>query len=301
MQAMILAAGFGTRLLPHTQLRPKPLFPILNTPLLLLTIKRLQRLGFNRIVVNAHHLAGQICDAVAGIDGVTVQVEETILGTGGGLRRAVESFSDEPLLVTNGDIYHDVDLLALYRHHLRSGCNATLGMHDYPRFNQVLVSGDRIRSFAAKREGTVLAFTGLHIVQPEVLRRIAADRFSCIIDLYRQLLLEGTAIGAYRCDGSFWTDMGTVGDYLALHAGLLRGEVPLWSEITLSQQPFCLDSETILEAGAELCDWAVIGNSRLGAGSKVIRSVIWDGLVIDGDAVICDTLISGPNQTGDKS
>ena len=110
MQAMILAAGFGTRLLPYTELRPKPLFPLLNKPLLLLTIERLQRAGFDHIVVNCHHLRDQIVDLLQDLRGVVVQQEDIILGTGGGLRLALNVFRNEPVLVTNGDIYHSVDL-----------------------------------------------------------------------------------------------------------------------------------------------------------------------------------------------
>lgn len=117
MQAMILAAGFGTRLLPYTLSRPKPLFPILNQPLLLLTIRRLQQAGCDHIVVNCHHLREQIVAALHGIPGVVVQEEVVILGTGGGLRKARALFRDEPVLVTNGDIYHTVDYRRLYRHH----------------------------------------------------------------------------------------------------------------------------------------------------------------------------------------
>ncbi len=135
MQAMILAAGFGTRLLPHTKIRPKPLFPVINTPLLLLTIDRLKHFGFSRIVVNCHYLREQIVQAVAEIPGVIVQEEEKILGTGGGLRQALTSLDEGPLLVTNGDIYHTIDLGQLYMYHGERGNAVTMAMHDYPRFN----------------------------------------------------------------------------------------------------------------------------------------------------------------------
>ena len=118
---MILAAGLGTRLLPHTLIRPKPLFPVLNQPLLLATIRRLQNLGFDHIVVNCHHLRQQVATALNGIAGVILQEEEVILGTGGGLRRALNLFRDEPLLVSNGDIYHTIDFLRLYNEHKKSG------------------------------------------------------------------------------------------------------------------------------------------------------------------------------------
>ena len=155
MQAMILAAGFGTRLLPHTLIRPKPLFPILNQPLLLLTVKRLQNLGFDNIVVNCHHLREQVVSVLNGIPGVIVQEEEVILGTGGGLRTALSHFRDEPLLVTNGDIYHTVNMLGLYNHHVTRRNAVTLAMHNYPRFNNVMIKDGRPRliDFQGARPG----------------------------------------------------------------------------------------------------------------------------------------------------
>ena len=96
MQAMILAAGFGTRLLPYTRYLPKPLFPVLNTPLLSAVVRRLKNFGFSRIVVNCHHLGEKIIAALEDIDGVTIQFEEMILGTGGGLRRALDSLLISP-------------------------------------------------------------------------------------------------------------------------------------------------------------------------------------------------------------
>ena len=115
MQAMILAAGFGTRLLPYTKKRPKPLFPLLNEPLLLLTIKRLQNAGFDHIIVNCHYLKEQIVEALDGMRGVVIQEEDIVLGTGGGLRMALRLMRDEPLLITNGDIYHSIDNSNVFR------------------------------------------------------------------------------------------------------------------------------------------------------------------------------------------
>ena len=117
MQAMILAAGFGTRLRPYSTFRPKPLFPLLNVSLLRLVIEQLQAIGCRRILVNGHYLSKQIANEVGGLKGVSLQMEDEILGTGGGLREALSWIEDEPLLVVNGDIYHTVDLHELYRMH----------------------------------------------------------------------------------------------------------------------------------------------------------------------------------------
>jgi mannose-1-phosphate guanylyltransferase len=259
MQAMILAAGFGTRLLPHTLLRPKPLFPILNKPLLLLTIKRLQNAGCDHIVVNCHHLRGQIAAVLQDMPGVVTIEEETILGTGGGLRGALSFLRDEPLLITNGDIYHTVDFAAFLTRHLAGGAAVSLAVHDYLRFNTVRVNGDRIAGFSDKPGPDCLAFTGLHVIDPAILQNIAPARYSCILDLYRQMLASGQEIVALRVDGSYWTDMGTPEDYLALHAGLLKGTIPCWPEIDLSTRgPFLISPEARLTDGLQLEDWCCL-------------------------------------------
>ena len=84
MKAMILAAGLGTRLLPYTRKRPKPLFPVLNRPLLSLSIGRLRQAGAGEIIVNAHHLKQQIKNTLLSEENIILQEEDKILGTGGG-------------------------------------------------------------------------------------------------------------------------------------------------------------------------------------------------------------------------
>ncbi len=292
MQAMILAAGFGTRLLPHTLIRPKPLFPILNQPLLLLTIKRLQNLGFDHIVVNCHHLRQQIVDALRGLDGVVVQEEEVILGTGGGLRRALRFLRDEPLLVSNGDIYHTVDFLHLYRQHEMSGRAVTLAMHDCPRFNTVTVKDREIARFTNSVEPAGLAFTGLHVIEPSFLEEIREGGYSCIIDLYRKLLEKGVKIDCFRTDVSYWTDMGTPKDYLALHEGLMKKTIPCWQEIRSAENPFCIAGQADLGAHVKMIDWACIGKARIGDSSHLERVVIWDGVTVPGGSRLVDSIVS---------
>lgn len=276
---MILAAGFGTRLLPHTMLRPKPLFPILNQPLLLLTIRRLQRAGFHRIIVNCHHLREQVVAQLSGIAGVIVQEEETILGTGGGLRRAMEHMLDEPLLVTNGDIYHTVDYRRVYAEHLENTCPVTLAMHDYPRFNTVHVRGGQVRDFQGNEPGgEKLAFTGLSVLDPRILPPIADGAPSCIIEHYRKYLRKGGSLAVCRVDDCFWTDMGTVQDYLELHEGLLNGSIPRWAEFGYQgTAPVLVAEEAQLLGESSLTDWCAIGRVK-GRDVTLSRVVVWDGV-----------------------
>lgn len=292
MQAMILAAGLGTRLQPHTLIRPKPLFPILNQPLLLLTIKRLQNLGFDHIIVNCHHLRKQIVDALDGLKGVLVQEEEVILGTGGGLRRALRYLRDEPLLVSNGDIYHTIDFLSLYRHHVANRNLVTLAMHNNYRFNNVMVKDGKIGSFDNRVEYTQLAFTGLHVIEPSVLHDIEAEKFSCIIDCYRKLLQDGKEIDCYRSDDRFWTDMGTVDDYLSLHQGLLTGTIPCWKEIGPVRKPYCIAKRAKLPAHFELSEWVCIGEANIANGTHLQRVVVWDNVSVPSGSRLGDVIVS---------
>lgn len=293
MQAMILAAGFGTRLRPHTLVRPKPLFPILNKPLLLLTIQRLRSLGFDRIVVNCHYLREQIVATVSRIDGVIVQEEETILGTGGGLRTALSLFENEPILVTNGDIYHTIDFVKLYNEHVDSGNMVTLAMHDYPRFNSVPVRDNKVVGF--QQEGAhqqLLAFTGVHVVNPVVLGDMEADTYSCIVEHYKNILGYGTVLTCYRTDECFWTDMGTPDDYIQLHEGLLSGSIPVWDGLLQELAGKGISARAILAEGVSIRDWASIGGAKIGAGSQLSRVIAWDGVEILPDSNLCDCIVS---------
>ncbi|MBU1232945.1 MAG: NTP transferase domain-containing protein [Proteobacteria bacterium] len=292
MQAMILAAGFGTRLLPYTKICPKPLFPLLNEPLLLLTVRRLQAAGFDHIIVNCHYLREQIVSALIGIDGVVVQQEETVLGTGGGLRMALSLMREQPLLVTNGDIYHTVDYRELYHAHDPGRAAVTMAMHDHPRFNKVTVRGDQVIGFDGGNSSDLLAFTGLHVLEPEVLERIPLNLEYSIIDCYRELLEAGESIRALHVDGSFWTDMGTVEDYLSLHGRLLRKEIPRWKEFSmLPHAPFLVHDVALKGERVELLDWACVGRAQLEKDVTLRRCVVWDGVRVAEGTKCTDSLL----------
>jgi mannose-1-phosphate guanylyltransferase len=302
MKAMILAAGLGTRLLPFTLRRPKPLFPILNKPLLHLTISQIRNSGFSEIVVNSHHLRQQIGEALQYETNCILQEEEKILGTGGGLRMALPHFNHEPVLIANGDIYHTVDYQEVYRNHCESKADVTLVLHDYPRFNDVAVDERlMITGFNSFNEGQgtlkrILAFTGIHVINPEVLRIIPADTPYCIIECYKKLLKQGGSIRAYLATDHFWTDMGTPEDYLQIHADLLGQKIPIYEELgeVLAEAPFVGTQNTSIAKDVKLLDWACIGKGAIiGAGATLQRAVVWDGAIVSAGSIIKDAIVMG--------
>lgn len=282
MQTMLLAAGFGTRLRPYTLIRPKPLFPICNVPLLHILLDQLAAAGGGRVVVNSHHLADQIAAAVADRPEVILQRETEILGTGGGLRKALPQFSDEPVLVMNGDIYHDIALRPLLEAHIAGGCAVTLALHDYPRFNTVRVRDNRVCGFGKAAAGEeLLAFTGIHVLNPEVIAQIPAQGFFHIIDLY-QRLAEARQVAFIRVDGCFWQDIGTPADYLNLHCRLLADQTPSWA----------ISNQAKIGAGVRFEDWGAIGaGAVIGAGTHLSRCIVWENTKVATGLRLADQII----------
>jgi len=301
MQAMILAAGLGTRLKPYSLLRPKPLFPVLNRPLLARIVEQLRLAGCETMVVNTHHLGEQISALLASAPDIILQPEATILGTGGGLCQARRHFTTDAVLVVNGDIYHTIDLAWVVAEHRRLAAISpqwspvSLVLHDCQRFNGVAVDEElRVLGFAGYSDplpatARRLAFTGIHVIDPAILQRIPALSFYNIIDCYRELIRENIPIGAILAEGHLWSDIGTPADYLGLHEELLRGGL---SPADSNDPAILIHAEARLGQGVGLHHWACVGaNAEVGAGAELTRVVVWDGARVEPGARLKDTIV----------
>jgi aminoglycoside/choline kinase family phosphotransferase/GTP:adenosylcobinamide-phosphate guanylyltransferase len=223
MKAMILAAGFGTRLRPYTQWTPKPLFTISGRPVLDMMIDRLVEAGCRAIIINTHHQHHQIAsflDRHKYAVPITVRHEPQILGTGGAIKNVSDFWDTDPFLVINSDIVTDIDLAQVYQFHRRHRYPASLVLHDDPRYNCVVVGKDDfIRAFSPKEPGyknrghQILAFTGIQVLDPAVLKYIPAQAFYSSIDAYRHMIADGKKIKAFIVRGHYWQDIGTAQSY----------------------------------------------------------------------------------------
>ncbi|MDL2321066.1 phosphotransferase [Desulfosarcina sp. OttesenSCG-928-B08] len=223
MKALILAAGFGTRLAPHTHRIPKPLFPVAGTPMLGRTIQYLKQAGCTAITVNTHHLSGQISAYLEKTDfGIPVQVrhEPEILGTGGAIQGLSEFWDAEPFVVINADILTTIDLARVYQQHCENQRKVTLVMQDCPAFNSVWVDAQcRIAGFSRITGAKVfpgcrkLAFAGIHVICPDILGLLPDAGFQDIIPVYQQMIESGLSVHAHIATGAYWQDMGTPETY----------------------------------------------------------------------------------------
>lgn len=216
-KAMLLAAGLGTRLSPLTLTTPKPLLPLNGTLLIEHQLRYLASHGIKDVVINLHHLGEKIRLHVGvgsryGIN-VTYSEEPLILGTGGGIKKACESF-DGPLVVLNADALIACDISALIKHHVKSNAVATMVLKE-------LSEGDGYEHVGISKNGLVTGFgsgkyfyTGLQILGPEMLGILPpAGTPSCLIeDGYRKILEQGQRVAAFIYNGYF-NDLGTPDRY----------------------------------------------------------------------------------------
>lgn len=227
MKAMILAAGLGTRLRPLTNDRPKALVEVAGRTLLEITIARLKSVGVSEVMINVHHFGDMVVDYLKAHRnfGVRVEIsrEDVLLDTGGGLKKAAYFFlenPDEPFFLHNADVISNIDLRQMVEVHREQQALATLAVQDretsrYLLFDERLqLSGRRlgrdgtaeiVRS-AARLEA--LAFSGIHVISPQLLSNMTEEGAFSIITTYLRLAGRGERIRGFRADGFYWRDLG---------------------------------------------------------------------------------------------
>lgn len=225
MKAMVLAAGLGTRLRPLTETTPKALIPVAGKPLLARALKALAQAGVEEAIVNVHHHAEQIerfleVNRNLGLGRVELSREERLLETGGGLKKAAWFFDDgRPFFLYNADVVTDLPLTALYRHHLDHPALATLAVQARESSRLLLFAGGELVgrrakgrdewAGAAREPAQALGFAGIHVISPELFPLMTETGVFSITDVYLRLAGQNKRIQAFRCDGSFWADIGS--------------------------------------------------------------------------------------------
>jgi NDP-sugar pyrophosphorylase family protein len=227
MDAMIFAAGLGTRLRPLTDNRPKALVEVGGRPVIEHVARRLIDAGADRLVINTSPFAAQIVDAVRRVGEFGVEVlfshePDGPYDTGGGLRHAKGMFRREgPILLHNCDILSDIDLRALCSAHERAGAIATLAVLTPLDERYLIFDDEGLCGYAPRGGGADILvrqlkgeerrhhFAGIQVISPELLDLLPAqDRFS-IINVYTSLAAQGRPVLPFVPDDPVWVDIGT--------------------------------------------------------------------------------------------
>jgi NDP-sugar pyrophosphorylase family protein len=225
MKAMIFAAGLGKRLGKITENIPKALVDINGKTVLQMAVEKCSAHGFNDIIINVHHFADMVEDEVKKLNkmGFKISVSderEMLLETGGGLYKARGFFDKSPFLIYNVDIISDLDLSALYRFHLEKKGLATLAVRNRPGNRFYLIdksglirgwrnkaTGEQILSGTISEELSEIAFSSMHIVEPEIFNYMNEGIYT-MTTLYLRLAAEHS-IFTFRYDEGYWGDIGT--------------------------------------------------------------------------------------------
>jgi NDP-sugar pyrophosphorylase family protein len=311
IRAIILAAGFGTRLGALSDERPKPLLPVADVPLIRYALAHLVGHGVTEIAINLHH-RGELIERELG-DGsafgcrITWSREETILGTGGGLLRLGDWLTDggrAPFFVVNGKILTDVDLGAVARRHAERGALATMVVREVPdaaKWGAIYVNRESgavdgildARRPGAAPDGALRAcmFTGVHVIAPALLDRLPREGESdSIRHAYIPALRDGAPIAALVHDGLFH-EHSTPGRYLEGNWLVLDGRARLpfppgpatgvdptarVADGAVLRPPYRVGPGAVIEAGAVVGPYAVVGaRAHVGPAARLDHAVVW--------------------------
>ncbi len=308
MKAIVLCAGFGSRLAPLTDRLPKPLVPVANRPVLDLVLDRLLAAGVEEVGVNLHHCADRIeAHLKARREGPKIRTayEPQILDTAGGIANFcawVERSSDACVLVHNSDIVTDIDLHAAVADHLSSGAAVTIVCVDHAPTNVVAVAADGsvldIHGRIAHAPGAQ-TFSGITVLSRPFLRRLIPGVRASVIDaIVAQILdMPGSVRAHFPRAGAFWRDLGQVSHYLELHREMLVGGRFLPPGVPLPRNGILVDPAARIEPSAKLEGFVAVGpDCHIGCGVHLANCVVWSGTRLVGKfaadkAVILEDLV----------
>lgn len=223
---MILAAGYGKRLKPLTDTKPKALIEICGKPMLYWIIEKLVNHGFNKIVINIHHHSDMMLDAINKSPykaDISISKEsDHLLDTGGGIFNAKQWLEGtEPFLVHNVDNISNINLKELYSYHLQHGGIATLASSHRKFERCFLWNNNKLAGWENNTTGEEAlvnktntnlvkkGFSGIHVVNPEVFKLVKYTGKFSMNKVYLDLAKEKD-IFSYDHDQKYWFDLGTI-------------------------------------------------------------------------------------------
>ena len=290
MKALILAAGFGTRLWPLTEDRTKAAIPFLNRPLINYSVEYLASHGIRDIIINLHHQPESITRALGDGSELGVKIEysleEEILGTSGALDRLREQLDNDDFVVINGKIVTDIDLSEAIEDHRRQRAIATLVLKENAALEHFsIVEVDQrgwITRFAGfpepepEAEPAALArtlppntpplmFTGIQVLSPRIFEYVPRGCFShSTLHVYPRAIEAGEPVVASLAKGN-WYEMSTLARYFEASLLLMRK-----------------DRRSVLKG--ERCS--------IEKGAVVEDSVLWDDVTVERGAVVRQSVLA---------
>jgi NDP-sugar pyrophosphorylase family protein len=284
-QAFVLGAGMGLRLRPMTELRPKPLVPIFQKPLITFSLDHLRSVGIESFVINTHRLKEQFesefADGTYAGASLKLLHEPHLLETGGGIKNAETSLRREPFIVYSGDILTDIDLQPLLDEHSANGNDVTLALRDTGLAAAVAFRDGRVIDISNRygHPGTH-DFANISVWNPEIFGRIPAAKKISFVPIVAEWIADGGKIGAVVLNERKWFNIGSRDGYLEVHRTIAEdGWRPPY--VTATDWPMSVAPDAEIDPTVTLSGFHSIGSrSRIGAGATLHNTIVWPGAQI---------------------
>ena len=281
LNAIVLAAGLGTRLRPITGSIPKPLVPICNRPLLDIVLSKRKTLGVNRIAVNTHYLADTIngfIEKSSHSEYTEIFNEPEILGTGGPLVNAKKLLSEGGVfLLHNGDVLSDLEIPRLLDFHKSNSFAATFALVDGPE-NKVRINSrghviDILNTIDFSEENTkTYTYTGVMALSQSIFKYLPEKPVNCSIikAIAYAINAEPGSVGGLVFDNVYWNDLGTIKQFFQAHEDILMKKVFRIPGLTPPDDNILCGANTLIAPDAEINGFLCTGKT---VPSKAVRSL----------------------------
>ncbi|MFA4661888.1 sugar phosphate nucleotidyltransferase [Pyrococcus kukulkanii] len=310
MQAVLLAGGKGTRLLPLTIYRPKPMMPFFNKPLMEYMLRSLVEIGVEEVIILVGYLKEKILEYFGDGEKYGVEIkysngENIKLGTAGALKKA-ERFIEDTFIVASSDVLTNLNFRDLVEFHKKKGGIATMALtkvEDPSHYGvAVLDEENRILYFKEKPKPeeapSNLVNAGIYVFEPDIFDLIPKGKnYDFSLNLFPKMLDEGIPIYGFPFD-EYWNDVGRPSTYLQATEDVFAGKLKL-PQITVGSLKGNVEKGGSLFTGSRcilrkpnIIGFAVLGdNVEIGRDVRIERSVIFSNVVIEEGAEIREAII----------
>lgn len=235
-RAMLMAAGLGTRLRPFTDLVPKALMPVMGIPVAQFALDSIAQAGVTKTVVNIHHHADQAREGFMRLDRgpadlIISDESGELLGSAGGLRKALPLFDKEPFFLVNADVLCDIDLGSLARRHeeLRHRWNVALTLAVFPepptagKYREIYLDHENglVSGFSPDLRTGRPFFIGSAVLEHDAFRDVPMSGPSEFVPAILEPMIREKRVGFHLVRGA-WKDIGSPELWLDSHLYLIR-------------------------------------------------------------------------------
>lgn len=317
MKAVIMAGGVGSRLLPLTASKPKPMVKITGIPVLGYAVDALIDSGITDIDITLRYMPNIIIDYLEKMKfcaDIKWHIEKTPLGTAGGVFDAVKG-TKETIIVISGDAIFDFKLHEIIEHHKQQGCIATMAVkrvENPTEFGVVVYQDDRIIRFIEKPNWEEVCSndvnTGIYVFESSVLKYDTKKRpLDFSKDIFPAILKDKKDIGIYRLEDRFWCDIGSPEDYLKTNIYYIQKYGSISKDLQLKAGARVI-MPSIICPGVQVGENSVIGpnayigeNSRIDDDCRVKSSIVLDDSRIKSGCIVSQSVLCEKTRIDENS